>query len=247
MIENRYDRNIRIEHIGAEGQEKLKAAKVLVIGAGGLGSPALLYLAAAGVGTLGIMDDDIVNITNLQRQILHFINDVGRLKTVSAQAKLTALNPEVKIETYPERFSEENAERIINYASAGAYEFVIDCCDNFATKLLINDVCVRLKKPFSHGAAVAMRGEVMTYIPGAACYRCVFDTPPKDGMLPTALQTGILGAVAGMVGTIQATEAIKYLTGMSGLLTNRLLIIDAKTMTFTSLKITPNVHCACTR
>jgi molybdopterin/thiamine biosynthesis adenylyltransferase len=240
MMENRYDRNIRLKQIGAEGQAKLKAAKVLVIGAGGLGSSVLSYLTAAGVGTLGIVDDDVVNITNLQRQILHFTADVGTLKTISAQSKLTALNPDVKIECYAERFTEENAER-----TSVAYDFIIDCSDNYATKLRINDVCVRMQKPFSHGAVVAMRGEVMTYIPGSACYRCVFDVPPEDGALPTALQKGILGSVAGIVGSIQATEAIKYLTSIGGLLTDRLLIIDAETMTFNSLKVKQNHHCAC--
>lgn len=258
---DRYNRNILIEGFGDEGQAKLKAAKVLVIGAGGLGSPVLLYLAAAGVGTLGIVDDDMVNITNLQRQFLHFTTDLNRSKIVSAREKVASLNPEVKVVTYPYRFTEENAERIIlglvsreevnalltssPEPPGGEYDFIVDCCDNYATKLLINDVCVKLQKPYSHGAVIAMRGEVMTCIPGTACYRCVFETPPEDGILPTSSQDGILGAVAGIVGSIQATETIKFLVGMDGLITNRLLVIDAKTMNFVSLKVKKYNWCMC--
>ena len=253
MQQDRYARNILVEGIGVEGQAKLIASKALVIGAGGLGSPTLFYLAAAGVGTIGIVDDDIVNITNLQRQTLHFTDDLGRQKTNSAQQKLVALNPDVKIVTYNCRFTEENAEKIIDGIKAGdnemsvadGYDFVVDCCDNYATKLLINDVCVYKGKPFSHGAVIAMRGEVMTCIPGSACYRCVFDTPPEDGLLPTSLQTGILGAVAGIVGSIQATEVIKYFVGMKDLIVNRILIVDAKTMNFISLKILKRRSCMC--
>ena len=261
--EDRYTRNIIIENIGEEGQKKLRNAKVLVIGAGGLGSPVLFYLAAAGVGTLGIVDNDTVNISNLQRQILHHTTDIAREKTTSAGEKLTALNPDIRIMVYNERFTENNASGIIKgnipgvlikpalsgetftgninelatTITTGEYDFVIDCCDNYKTKLLINDVCVEIGKPFSHGAVVAMRGEVMTYIPGTACYRDVFDTPPEDGKLPTSSEIGILGAVAGIVGSIQAAETIKYLTGINDLITNRILIIDAKTMNFVSLKV----------
>ena len=259
--EDRYHRNILVEGFGAEGQAKLKVSKALVIGAGGLGSPALLYLAAAGVGTIGIVDDDIVSITNLQRQILYFTNDLGLQKTDSAQQKLTALNPDVKIVIYNCQFSEENAEKIIKgykdesmsnmsfsascVSPDGEYDFVLSCCDNYATKLLINDICVKLKKPYSHGAAVSMRGEAMTYVPGSACYRCVFNTPPEDGKLPTSSLTGILGSVAGIIGSIQATEAIKFLVGMNDLLTNRILITDAKTMNIFSLRINQNSSCIC--
>ncbi len=260
-MEDRYNRNILIENVGEKGQLKLRASRVLVVGAGGLGSPVLFYLAAAGVGTIGIVDDDVVNITNLQRQILHFTSDLGRRKTESAQEKLTALNPDVKIVIYNCRFSNENAEKIINgnmegdtvglasdmscLRSGGEYDFVVDCCDNYATKLLINDVCVRMKKPYSHGAVVALRGEVMTYIPGSACYRCVFDTPPEDGALPTASQIGILGSVAGIVGSLQATETIKYLAGINDLITNRILIAEANVMNFISLKVKKRDSCMC--
>lgn len=248
---DRYNRNKRIEGFGEVGQAKLKSARVLVIGAGGLGSPVLFYLAAAGIGTLGIVDDDLVNITNLQRQILHFTDDVECRKTISAQEKLNALNPEVKVITYHCRFTEDNAEAIIRGYVAGdvvagcEYDFVVDCCDNYATKLLINDVCVKMEKPYSHGAVVAMRGEVMTYAPGTACYRCVFDSPPEDGVLPSASQIGILGSVAGIIGSIQATEVIKYLVGMDDLITNRLLVMAAGKMNFYSLKVKKRNLCIC--
>jgi len=250
---DRYLRNILVEGIGLEGQAKLRASKVLVIGAGGLGAPTLFYLAAAGVGTIGIVDDDIVSVTNLQRQILHFTDDLRRRKTTSVRQKLVALNPEVKIVTYYCRFSEEKAGKIINGSFksdekinvTGGYDFVVDCCDNYATKLLINDVCVQIEKPYSHAAVLAMRGEVMTCIPGSACYRCAFDNPPQDGLLPTSAQAGILGSVAGIVGSIQATETIKYLVGMNDLITNKLLIVDAKIMNFISLKVQKNRSCIC--
>lgn len=229
---NRYNRNILIEGWGEEGQQKLRSSKVLVVGAGGLGSPVLLYLAAAGVGTLGIVDYDVVDISNLQRQILHQTTDLGKNKIESAREKLNVLNPEVSVITYSEKFTEKNAANII-----GEYDFVIDCCDNYTTKFLINDVCVREQKPYSHGAVLALRGEVMTYIPGNACYRSVFDNPPEDGTAPTSAQAGILGSIAGVIGSIQATEAIKYLTGIGELILNRILIFDGKSMNFYSLKV----------
>ena len=246
-MDERYSRNILIKDFGEKGQRKLGDSSVLVIGAGGLGSPALFYLAAAGVGTIGIVDNDTVNISNLQRQIIHRTSDIGREKTLSAFEKLSALNPEVKIIVYNELFTENNALKIINenrlINKTSGYDFVVDCCDNYKTKLLINDVCVRIGKPYSHGAVLSTHGEVMTYIQGAACYRCAFDNPPEDGKLPTSSEEGILGAVAGIVGSIQATEAIKYLIGMSDLITNRILIIDAKTMNFFSLKVKTNDVC----
>jgi len=239
-MEGRYNRNTLLEGFGDAGQKKLAESKVLVIGAGGLGSPVLLYLAAAGVGTLGILDYDVVDITNLQRQILHNTNDLGKLKINSATLKIAAFNPGVVIRTHGKKFTEENAESIVK-----EYDFVVDCSDNYETKLLINDVCVKLQMPYSHGAVVALKGEVMTFLPGTACYRCAFDTPPQDGSLPTSDQIGVLGSVAGIVGSIQATEAIKYLIGMEDLITNRLLVIDAKTMNFVSLKVKTNKKCTC--
>ena len=237
---NRYTRNIAINDIGSKGQEKLRSAKVLVVGAGGLGSPVLAYLAAAGVGTLGIVDYDTVDITNLQRQILHYTSNIGELKTQSAQEKLQALNPEICIQTYNQKFTIENADSLI-----AGYDFVIDCCDNYETKFLINDVCVRSQKAYSHGAILALQGEVMTYVSGAACYRCVFGEAPDENTVPTAAQAGVLGAVAGVIGSIQAAECIKFITGVGSLLTNRLLLVDAKSMQFTTLAVKRKEGCGC--
>lgn len=229
---DKYNRNILIEGFGEEGQAKLTAAKVLVVGGGGLGSPVLLYLAAAGVGTLGIIDCDEVDETNLQRQIIHFASDVGTHKVASARQKLHALNPEVAIITYPERLTAANAA-----ARFADFDFIVDCSDNYDTKYLIDDVCVQLGKPYSHGSVVAMRGEAMTYVPGCATYRSVFGNSPSDADAITSSRVGILGAVAGMIGSIQATETIKYLTGVGELLTNRLLVVDGRTMQFLTYKL----------
>ena len=229
-----YSRNIQIDGFGEEGQTRLQQSRVLVIGSGGLGSPVLLYLAAAGVGTLGIVDDDKVELSNLQRQIIHSAADVGMDKVASACRKLRALAPDIALNTYNERFTEANAVALI-----AKYDFVVDCSDNYDTKFLIDDVCVQLQKPYSHGSVVAMRGEVLTYTPGNACYRDVFGEAPAAAESVTAAQVGVLGAVVGIVGSIQATEALKYLVGMEGLLTNRMLMIDGRTMQFYSLKISP--------
>lgn len=236
----RYERNILINDFGREGQERLLNAKVLVVGAGGLGSPVLLYLAAAGVGTLGIIDTDKVDITNLQRQIIHSTNDLDRYKTESAKEKLSALNPECTIHTYSERFGKENAHRLI-----AGYDMVVDCCDNYETKFLINDVCVDATKPYVHGAVLTMRGEVMTYVPGHACYRCVFTAIPEEGKIVTSAQVGILGAVAGIIGSLQATEVIKYITGMGSLLTDSLYIFDGCSVSGTRLSVKKSVDCGC--
>jgi len=226
---DRYNRNKLLEGFGEEGQEKLRRSRVLVIGAGGLGSPVLSYLAAAGVGTIGIIDSDRIEASNLQRQILHRTADIGLLKTDSAAAKLKALNPEIEVITHTTRFTAANARALIQ-----PYDFIIDCCDNFATKYLINDTCVAMQKPFSHGAVVALRGEVMTYTPGNASYRDIFEDAPEDGTVPTSAQIGILGSIAGIIGSIQATEAIKYIVGTGDLILNRILIFDGCTMQFFS-------------
>ena len=236
----RYKRNILLDGFGEEGQEKLRQGKVLVIGAGGLGSPVLFYLAAAGVGTIGIVDFDVVDITNLQRQILHQTSDLGKQKTISAKEKLEALNPEITIKSYAEKLTTENAVSLID-----EYDFVIECCDNYEAKFLVNDICVAQGKSYSHGAILAMQGEVMTYVPRHACYRCVFGNPPAEGSVPTAAQAGVLGSIAGLAGSIQATEAIKYLTGIGELLTDRILVFDGKTMNFNSLKVKKRNTCQC--
>ncbi|MCD8176403.1 MAG: HesA/MoeB/ThiF family protein [Tannerellaceae bacterium] len=210
------------------------------MGAGGLGSPVLFYLAAAGAGTLGIMDYDRVDITNLQRQILHRTADVGRSKVESATEKLTALYPGIEIIPYNYKLTPENAPSILR-----AYDFVIECCDNYDAKFLINDCCVQQGIPFSHGAVLSMQGEITTYTPGHACYRCIFGQAPPAGSMPTSAEAGILGSVAGIAGSIQATEAIKYITGAGTLLTNQLLIFDARTMQFTRLAVSRNGTCSC--
>lgn len=228
----RYIRNILIDGFGPQGQQGLAAARVLVVGAGGLGSPVLLYLAAAGIGTIGVADYDLVDESNLQRQVIHSERAIGEAKTESARRAVEALNPGVRVVAYCERFSAESAERLVR-----DYDFVVDCSDNYETKYLINDVCVALQKPYSHGAILAMRGEAMTYVPGSADYRRVFPEPPPEGQVPTSSQAGVLGAVAGVIGSIQATEVIKYFTGIGELLTDRILIYDARAMRFHVLKV----------
>lgn len=237
----RYSRQIMVPDIGGKGQIHLRQARVLVVGAGGLGSPAAFYLAAAGVGTLGIVDPDKVELSNLQRQILHSTADIGRPKVESAQAKLNDLNPDVEIKTYPARFAEDNAVEI-----AANYHFIIDGSDNFDTKFLVNDVAIRLGIAFSHAGIVRLQGQTMTVLPRkTACYRCLFAVPPPPEEILNCQQSGILGAVAGTLGTIQATEAVKYLAGFEeGLLTDRLLTYDAKTMKFHSVEVTRNLRCA---
>jgi len=236
----RYSRHILLQDVGVEGQEKLFEGKVLVIGAGGLGAPIALYLAAAGVGTIGIVDFDVVDLSNLQRQIIHFTADVGRPKVDSAKEKMLALNPEVKVNTYKIRLEAANISEII-----AGYDFVIDGVDNFPTKFLINDACVMSGIPFSHGGILRFDGQTMTVIPGkSACYRCVFKEPPPSNLVPTCSQAGVLGAIAGMLGTIQAAEALKYLTDTGELLTDRMLIFDAKKMRFRETRFKKNENCA---
>jgi molybdopterin/thiamine biosynthesis adenylyltransferase len=237
----RYDRNILVKGFGEEGQAKLRKSKVLIIGAGGLGSPVLYYLTAAGVGTLGIMDYDKIDITNLQRQIIHFTNDLNRDKVISAKEKLQLLNPEVNIITYNEKLSEANSNIINNY------DFVVECCDSYEAKYLINDICVKNKKAFSHGSALAMQGEAMTYVPESACYRCIFDNPPdvKNPEVLLPIQAGIIGTIAGVIGSIQATETIKYLTGVGELLINKILIFDGRNMNFYTIKANQDCNCLC--
>lgn len=235
---NRYSRHIRLKGVGLEGQEKIHEGKVLVVGAGGLGSPVLMYLAAAGVGTLGIIDGDKVDLSNLQRQIIHSTADVDCWKADSARVSVEAINPHVKVLVYKEFLNAENAKEIIKN-----YDFVIDGTDNFSVKYLINDVCVELGKPFSHGGILRFEGETFTYTPGNACYRCMFESEPAEGSVPNSSQAGVLGAIAGMLGTIQAAEALKYLTGVGELLTNKLLTFDAKTMDFRKIKVKKRCSC----
>lgn len=235
---NRYSRHILLKEIGPEGQERLRQGKVLIIGCGGLGSPAAMYLAAAGIGTIGLMDGDVVDESNLQRQVIHFTPDVGRRKTTSAAEKLRAINPECNIKEIQEYLTADNAANII-----ADYDFVIDGTDRYHTKYLINDVCVKNRKPFSHGGVLRYSGNAFTYVPGTACYRCIFGDEPSQDDIPTASQVGILGTVAGMIGVIQATEAIKFLTGTGELLTNALLTVDAMTWETHKINVSPSPSC----
>ncbi len=236
----RYSRQILLEDVGVEGQEKILAAKILLIGVGGLGSPVSLYLAAAGIGTIGLVDNDVVDLSNLQRQIVHFTKDIGRSKVASAEEKLHALNPEVKIRTYKQHLDAGNIVDIIS-----GYDFVVDGTDDFPTKFLINDACVSAGIPFSHGGILRFAGQTMTVLPGkSACYRCVFKNPPSPDIASACSKAGILGAVAGMLGTIQTAEVVKYVTGVGQLLTDTLQTFDALTMGFRKVTLKRRPDCA---
>jgi molybdopterin/thiamine biosynthesis adenylyltransferase len=240
----RYSRQIVLDEIGPAGQERLLNAKALIIGAGGLGSPVALYLAAAGVGTIGIADGDEVELSNLQRQILHFTPDIGTAKVSSARDKMTALNPEVSVAPHQTSINCENIAEIIE-----TYDFVVDATDNFPARFLINDTCVRLGIPYSHGGVLRFLGQAITVLPHSSpCYRCIFPEPPPDEVAAACCRDGILGVVPGVIGSIQATEAIKYLTGVGDLLTGRLLTFDALRMRFREVPVRMNPRCpACGR
>ena len=237
--DNRYSRHLLLKEIGREGQERIREGRVLIIGCGGLGSPIAMYLAAAGVGTIGLMDGDVVDESNLQRQVIHFTPDVARAKVTSAAEKLRAINPECRIVEIPEFFSAATpATGIID-----DYDFIIDGTDRYHTKYLINDICVCHQKPFSHGGVLRYSGNAFTYVPGAACYRCIFGDEPSQTDIPTSSQVGILATVAGMIGIIQATETLKYLTHTGELLTNRMLTIDAMTWETHRIEVLPSPSC----
>lgn len=223
---NRYDRQILLPQVGTEGQKKLKKSRVLIVGAGGLGSPAALYLAGAGIGTIGIMDADTVSISNLQRQIVHNMETENMNKAASAKLSLEKLNNQIEVITHPYALTADNAEEIIR-----EYDFIIDAVDNFETKFLINDICVLLKKPFCHAGIIQFEGQVMTYVPGNhPCYRCIFGEVPESGLVSNCSQSGIIGAVAGIIGSIQALEAIKYLLDIGELLTGKIFVLDGLSM-----------------
>jgi adenylyltransferase/sulfurtransferase len=236
----RYLRHVILPEIGEEGQEKLLAAKVLLVGAGGLGSPAALYLAAAGVGTIGIVDADVVDESNLQRQILHSTEQLGVAKVESARQRLTALNPDVQIVTHPVRLTSANALDIIRN-----YDLVVDGCDNFPTRYLTNDACVMLGKPNIYGALYRFEGQASVFhsAAGGPCYRCLFPEPPPPGAVPSCAEAGVLGVLPGLIGTIQATEAIKLILGIGTPLIGRLLIYDALQMTFREIKLKRDARC----
>ena len=229
----RYSRHTVLREIGAEGQEKLLDSRVLIIGAGGLGSSAAMYLTAAGVGTIGIADADEVELSNLQRQILHSTDDLGKAKVESARETMNRLNPDVTVNTYRTCAAAGNIMDLI-----AGYDFIIDGTDNFAAKFLINDACVMAEKPFSHAGILGFEGQLMTYVPGEGpCYRCVFGAPPPEGAVPTGRQAGVIGAMPGVIGSLQAMEAIKYITGAGELLTGYLLTYNALKMEFRKIKL----------
>jgi molybdopterin/thiamine biosynthesis adenylyltransferase len=235
----RYSRHIILEQVGATGQEKLLSSKVLIVGAGGLGSPAALYLAAAGIGTIGIVDADKVDLTNLQRQIIHHTGDVGAEKVASAQAKMRAINPDVKVKTYHQQLKADNIREVIH-----GYDFVIDCSDNFPTKFLVNDACYFEKTAFSHAGILKFDGQLITVLPGqTTCYRCIFRSPAPVDVVPSRSQTGLLGVLPGVIGSLQATEAIKYVLGIGELLTSTLLTYNALTMEFRKVRLERNPEC----
>jgi sulfur-carrier protein adenylyltransferase/sulfurtransferase len=229
----RYSRHIIMPEVGLDGQRKLKAAKVLVIGTGGLGSPLALYLAAAGVGTLGLVDFDTVDLSNLQRQIIHGTKDVGRSKCQSAADKLRDINPEVKLVIHEERFISKNALEIVR-----PYDIVVDGTDNFPTRYLVNDVCVLLNKPNVYGSIFRFDGQATVFHPALGpCYRCLYPEPPPPGEVPSCAEGGVLGILPGVIGCIQATETIKLILGIGEPLIGRLLHYDALAMTFKTFKI----------
>jgi adenylyltransferase/sulfurtransferase len=239
----RYSRHIILPEIGGSGQQRLKQARVLVIGAGGLGSPLLLYLAAAGIGTLGIVDDDTVSLSNLQRQVLHHTEDVGRRKTESAAIALAALNPHVRVVEHTGRLTPENAAALV-----GAYDIVADGSDNFDTRFLVNDTCYRLGKTLVTAAMLRFDGQLSVFKPykGAPhpCYRCVFPAPPPAGSVPACSEAGVLGALGGVMGSLQALEVVKELLDLGDSLSGRLLLYDALRGDFRSVKLRRDPHCS---
>ena len=235
----RYSRQIILPNIGGKGQEKLLKAKVLIIGAGGLGSPAALYLASAGIGKIGIADSDKVELNNLQRQILHSNSSIGKTKVESAKERLAAINPDVEVIAHNLRLTSENILDIIR-----DYDIVVDGSDNFPTRYLVNDACVLSGKPLSHGGIFRFDGQAMTILPHkSACYRCLFPEPPPPGFVPSCQEAGILGAVAGIIGTIQANEVLKYILEMGNLLAGKLLVFNALDSSFRQVKVPKDPKC----
>jgi molybdopterin-synthase adenylyltransferase len=243
----RYARHLILDEVGEEGQARLLQSRVLVIGAGGLGSPMLLYLAAAGVGTIGVADPDRVDITNLQRQIVHATRSVGALKVDSARDTLAAVNPEIRVEAHPVRLERDNAEALI-----ADYDLVADGSDNFATRYLLTDLCYRLEKPLVAAALSPFEGQISTFRPylgpSHPCYRCLFREPPPPDLVPRCETAGILGAIAGVMGTLQAVEVLKELLGLGDSLDGSLLLYDALRARFHSIRIAKDPECpTCSR
>jgi adenylyltransferase/sulfurtransferase len=243
---NRYARHILLPEVGGEGQAKLLGSRVLVIGAGGLGSPVLLYLAAAGIGTIGVVDDDVVDLSNLQRQIVHSTSSVGKPKVESARETLASVNPEIELIGHNTRITSDNAMDLIS-----GYDIVADGSDNFATRFLVNDACYFSEKPLVSGAILRFDGQIATFKPfengsdGARgpCYRCIFREPPPEGQIPTCAEAGVLGALCGMIGSLQATEVIKEVLGIGESLSGSLLICDGLGTTFRKIKVKRDPGC----
>jgi Dinucleotide-utilizing enzymes involved in molybdopterin and thiamine biosynthesis family 2 len=236
---DRYSRHIILPEVGGKGQMKLLKSKVFLVGAGGLGSPAAFYLAAAGIGKIGISDNDDVDFSNLQRQILHSTKDVGRPKVQSAKETLEDLNPDVEVVPYTERLNSENIIDIIK-----DYDVILDGSDNFPTRYLVNDACVMLGKPLSHGSIFRFDGQATTILPGQGpCYRCLYETPPPPDLVPSCQEAGVLGVIAGIIGVIQATEVIKLRLEKGNLLNGKLLLYDSLNMDFKKLNIQRNPAC----
>ena len=234
----RFERNILLAGVGAVGQERLRRAGVLLVGAGGLGSPAAYYLAAAGVGRLGLIDPDTVSLSNLQRQILHATPDLGRPKVQSAAEKLKALDPDLVVSTYPSPLDDDNAATVM-----APYDFVIDATDNFSARYVVNRTCLRLNIPFVYGGVLGWAGQAMTVVPGKGpCLACIFPDPPGP-QAPTTAQAGVLGAVPGVVGTVQAAEAIRFLLGLGEPLVGRMLVYDCLTARFHEVPVERNPEC----
>jgi len=235
----RYRRHLTLPEVGEAGQARLLQSRVLILGAGGLGSPAALYLAAAGVGTLGIVDSDVVEVSNLQRQVLHRSSDAGRPKTDSAREALTALNPEVKVVTFAERMTAANVLRIV-----AGFEVVVDGGDNFATRYLLNDACVKEGIPLVHGSVYRFEGQATTLLPGAGpCYRCLYPAPPPPELAPSCAEAGVLGVLPGLIGLVQANEVLKLLLGVGTPLVGRLLTFDALGTRFSELSLRRDPAC----
>ena len=235
---SRYSRHIIMPQVGSVGQRKLLDAKVLMVGAGGLGSPITIYLTLAGVGTVGVVDFDDVDVTNLQRQILHYNDDIGRPKVESAVDTLKAYNPDTTVNVHEEPISSINAMEIMK-----DYDVIVNGADNFPTRYLVNDAAYLSGKTLVDGSILLFDGQATTYIPGQGCYRCLFPTPPPPGEVPSCAEAGVLGMLPGMVGTIQATEVVKQVLGVGDSLSGRLLLIDALSMEFRTVKIRRNPQC----
>ena len=234
----RYSRHIIMPQVGSAGQRKLMEAKVLIVGAGGLGSPVAIYLTLAGVGTIGIVDFDVVDLSNLQRQILHRNDDVGRRKVESARETLNAYNPDVQINIHEEPLTSENAMGIM-----ADYDIIVNGADNFPARYLTNDAAYLSGKPLVDGSILLFDGQATLFVPGQGCYRCLFPEPPPPGEVPSCAEAGVLGMLPGMVGSIQAAETVKYILNAGNSLTGRLLLIDALDMEFRTVKIRRNPEC----